>query len=593
MGRCLYRMLPEDRFDRQPLKAEEGRLLLVADVRIDNREELLNALGEGRAARLCDADLLLRGWSRWREKLLDRIAGDFAFAIWDWEAETLTLARDALGERPLHYCEGQGFFAFASMARGLIGLPGIDGGADEERMAQFVADLPPTGPRGYYRSIKRVEPGHIVRISRAGVETCRYWDPRGPELRLPRIDDYGDALREQLDRAVRARLRRAQGSVGSHLSSGFDSGAVTTSAAILLNERGERLHAFTSAPREGFEGPVPAGFVADESRLAAATAARYANIDHHIVRPDGPSPLSLLDDAHRDAGQPVGHVCNNIWFSAIAERAQANGVSVMLTGETGNFSISAGLALDQLPDFIRHGRLAAWLHESRALTKGNYSWKNVLNTSISPWLPRRLYSGLRGLQRSYFQAGEDLRFVGPTWKARMARQAAAAGWDPRPPRNSKDRRWALLQTFDPGNFRKRSLARWGVEERDATADRRLIQFCFSLPPEAYLKDGVRRPAMRLALGKRLGAEALDRPLRGYQTADWYERFTKQDVLNAVEDIEARGAPPTIDLAALRSAAAHWPTEGWADRTTIYLYRAKLLRTLSAAHFSAAAASANG
>src|SRR5262245_22213614 len=85
LGRNLFRSLPEDVHDRQPLIGGGGRSALVADVRLDNRSELVEALGiePDRARTLADAELLLLAWERWREAVFDRLLGDYAFALWD------------------------------------------------------------------------------------------------------------------------------------------------------------------------------------------------------------------------------------------------------------------------------------------------------------------------------------------------------------------------------------------------------------------------------------------------------------------------------------------------------------------------------
>src|SRR4051794_30227055 len=136
MGRRLFRTLPEDRYDRQPLFGADGRLVLVADVRLDDRAELAPALrlDAADAGRLCDAALLLAALERWGEAAVDRLVGDFAFALWDRHARSLTLARDFLGQRPLHYHRGDNFLAFATMPKGLHALTEIPYAPDEQAM---------------------------------------------------------------------------------------------------------------------------------------------------------------------------------------------------------------------------------------------------------------------------------------------------------------------------------------------------------------------------------------------------------------------------------------------------------------------------
>jgi asparagine synthase (glutamine-hydrolysing) len=273
-GRALYRLLPEDRFDRQPLVDESGRWMLAADVRIDNRDELLDWLGQRSAAELSDSEILFRVWLREGEAALDRILGDFAFAIWDAREQSLVLARDPAGQRPLHYHRSGGLIAFASMPQGLHALPEIPRRLDQSQLAAFVADIRRDGTTTFFEGVQRVAPGQQLTIRRKHLASRRYWQLPRREIRYPNEADYIEAFREQLDRATRARLRGAETLVGSHLSAGLDSSGVTATAARLVAPTGGRVVAFTSAPRLGFADPIPHPRIGDESVLAAAVAAR-------------------------------------------------------------------------------------------------------------------------------------------------------------------------------------------------------------------------------------------------------------------------------------------------------------------------------
>ena len=158
LGRRLMRVLPEDAFDRQPLIGGEGRYVLVADVRLDNRDELTEALRipAPQARTLCDAAILLAAIERWDESCLERLVGDYAFAAWDGVRRRLLLARDPLGQRPLHYHRGNKFFAFASMPKGLHALPDVPYAPDEERIAEFLVLMPETGTQSFFLGIERV-----------------------------------------------------------------------------------------------------------------------------------------------------------------------------------------------------------------------------------------------------------------------------------------------------------------------------------------------------------------------------------------------------------------------------------------------------
>lgn len=296
LGRRLMSILPEDKFDRQPLLGGGGRYVLVADVRLDNRDELIRTLGislsEGPT--LCDAAILLAAIVRWDESCLERLVGDYAFALWDGGRRRILLARDPLGQRPMHYHRGKGFFAFASMPKGLHALSEVPYAPDEERIAEFLVLMPETGTRSFFHGIERVEPGHVVTVTPNGLAARRHWEPTKTPTIFRRPEEYSEALRGLLDQAVQCRLR-GTGDVGIYLSGGLDSGAVAATAARLLASSPRRVVAFTAVPREGYDGPAPRNRIVDEGPYAAAIAALYPNLEHVLERSEGRTPLDNLD----------------------------------------------------------------------------------------------------------------------------------------------------------------------------------------------------------------------------------------------------------------------------------------------------------
>src|SRR5262249_54015712 len=157
----------------------------------------------------------------------------YAFALWDDARRHLVLARDPIGQRPLHYHRGKGFFAFASMPKGLHSLAAVPYEPDEDGIAEYLLLMPSSGPRTYFRGIERVLPGQIVTVTSNGLAARRHWQPKIRPLRLRRTEEYCEALRGHLDQAVKCRLRGAK-DVGAHLSGGLDSSAVAATAARLL-----------------------------------------------------------------------------------------------------------------------------------------------------------------------------------------------------------------------------------------------------------------------------------------------------------------------------------------------------------------------
>ncbi|MFN3387870.1 MAG: asparagine synthetase B family protein [Allosphingosinicella sp.] len=599
LGRALYPLLPEDRFDRGPVRGGGGRFLLAADVRLDDREGLADALGigAGEAAALADSALVMRAFERWEEAALDRLAGDFALALWDGARRRLLLARDPFAQRPLHYHRGPGFFAFASMPKGLHALAEIPPAPDRQAMADFIALLPETGSESFFAGIEKVRGGHVVEVGPGGLVSRRYWHPPSATLRLKRPDDYAEAMREQMDRAVAARLRGCGGRVASQLSAGLDSSTVTATAARLLTGEGGRVTAFTAVPRPGFPDPGLRGRFADEGPLAAEVAALYANVEHVRVPGDGRSPLAGLDRAFFLYERPYLNLCNGTWVDAIMDEARARRHRVMLGAILGNATFSYS-GLHALPRLLRQGRLVRLLREARLLLRGGSHWEGVAAAALGPFVPRRLWRAIlraRGRERAL----TGYSAIHPTLAEDPAllRRAAERGLDLsyRPRADSIEARLSLLEGTDFGNYNKGTLAGWGIDYRDPAADRRLIELCLSFPPEAWLGDGRPRGLARQMLDGRVPPEVTSETRRGFQAADWHEALTasRARLREEIERLEAvPAAAGALDLPRLKRLVEQWPEEGWERIEVRNAYRLALLRGAAAGHFLRKASGSN-
>jgi asparagine synthase (glutamine-hydrolysing) len=581
VGRCLSRLLPEDIYDSGPLNTHG--LLLAADVRLDNRDELVAALCLPLkwARQVADSTILFAALERWGERAPDRLIGDYAFAFWESSKQRLLLARDPLGERPLHFHRAKGLFAFASMPKGLHALPDVPYAPDLTRLAHRIAQVRVSGPRSFYEGIERVQPGHLVLVTRTGIVVRRHWNPQRRVLLLKKPEEYAEALCEVLDQAVSSRLRGV-GVVASQLSGGLDSTSVTAAAARLQAKHGRRVVAFTAAPRADYDGRPSVNRFGDESSHAAAVAALYDNIDHVVLRSDGHSPLADLDSNIHLYDKPVLNACNAVWMARIYACAQVRGIRVMLSGELGNATISYnGRAL--LAEMFASGHLARWLRESTHLTRlGWASWAGVLRQTMGHWLPRELLARIE--RRRVASSAAALRRA-PLPKSQLEgferlRQSADDL-----PSDSWGYRLEWLRRIDRGNENMGALAGWGIDRRDPTSDRRLVEFCLAVPTEQYLRNGVPSSLLRRAMRSRLPAVVLDEHRKGLQFADWHEAITRESILMEIDPLSACGpVADRLDIPRLRATVNDWPKEGWERPENIHQYRTVLLRSLSAGHF---------
>ncbi len=576
-GRILNSRLPEDRFDRQPLLGG-GRFLLVADLRLDNRPELIASLGlsPGEGRRLSDADILLAAWLRWEASALERIVGDYAIAVFDRNTRHLSLARDPTGQRPLFYAQRDGLLGFATMPSGLLACPAFRRGFCRERLASMLAGVHDSSRRSDFTGIDRVMPGEVAEFAAGGTRHRRFWSP--PEDRLTLGDtEYVGAYRAHLATAVAAQARRSAGLLGAQLSSGYDSSAVATTAAML--QPSSPLLAFTSAPREGFAASAPRGRLADESIVAAITARRHG-MRHEVIRPVS-GILSRLREHARLYQLPERNIVNMEWWTEANQRAHGLGVSTMLTGQMGNFTLNAG-GLPALAEWIRQGALRRWARQAHAAgTKLDVRWRGVAYNSFDGFLPGRVRSAIDQLFFPMPSPAEQ-SFVRPEVHVEPNSENESA---PAPHSGTYPSRRQIFHDIDHGLFRKGALAEFDIDERDPMSDRRIVEFSFRLPPEQLLDNGVSRPLARKALSDRVPAEVLDARLRGYQGADWHERLNREQAHGLLEEIStSHGACELLDLAKMRRAIDAWPLSGGSDLQLRALFRTGLLNALSTGTF---------
>ena len=575
LGRNLFALLPEDDLDRQPLVGGGGRFVLVADVRLDNRAELASDLGidAGRTRTLADSEILQMSLEQWGDDAPGRLLGDFAFAWFDRLENRLLLCRDPLGQRPLFWHRGRDFIAFASMPTGLHALSEIDRHPNRDAVVRFLSNRHRLPGQSYFAGLQRVPPGQIVSMTADEDIRRRYWIPHKRRLRLARFEEYVEAYRDELNRAVRCRMRTRAHVIATHLSGGWDSGAVTATAARLGSQP---IAAFTAIPAPGCSAEAPRNRFADEGRRAAAVAAIHPGLEHNLIESQASSPLDRLEDGVRLFERPLFNLCNHGWLAQIRDAARERGAQVLLTGEIGNWTISAA-PLDLLAEFRDERGWRAWWCAARSIKANEQArWRGVLANSFRPWLPDRFWRLLKPLS-----SDPSAR---PALRPELLKALPPEG----PGEN--DRFSDSVDAFcdmDFGEYRKGVLGGWGIDKRDATADVRLLEFCLSLPTEMLLDAGGRRPLARAALTDRLPPEVLNAPGKGYQGADWHIGLGR-DLPRVDALVTAIANDPlassVLDAQRLRALLDGWPPGDWGSRATIALYRNVFLQSLTAGHF---------
>lgn len=377
----------------QPMWSADGRAAIVFNGEIFNYRELRAWLeAEGYCFRSqSDTEVLLSLYLRDGYELFSRLNGMFAFAIWDKSRQTLFLARDGLGVKPLYYAETDGGIVFASEIKALLQEPGVSRAIDPIALRHYLTYLWCPAPRTLLRGVKKLEPGHALLVRDGRIE--RGWRFYALPFSQPITAMSEGEAAAQVREAVRTAVQRqmvADVPVGAFLSGGLDSSAVVAFAREAAPET--RLQCFTIV-LDGSDARVE-GMTADLPY--AKTVARHLGMDLHTVRV-GPEMADELATMIYHLDEPLADPAPlNVLF--ISRLAREHGIKVLLSGAGGD-DIFAG--------YRRH----------RALTLERY-WA---------WLPQPLRAGLAGVAKglpahpvSLRRVGKAFQYAGLDGDARLA-----------------------------------------------------------------------------------------------------------------------------------------------------------------------------
>jgi len=497
LGHCLLRVNQEDLLEAQPLRDSEADLTLVADCRIDNREELAAAFSIGDEALLetPDSALILRAYRMWGEAAPEHLLGDFAFAVWDGRTKKLVLARDHMGQRYVFYHHGAGFLAFSTEIKGLWAVEGVPRELREAAIGRRL--LPPGVPLvaaggSLYVGIKGVQGGCSLSVTAAGELASRaYWRPHADPAHQNRDERYYvGAYRAILDEAVACRLRRLLRPAALMLSGGFDSAAIAGLASPTVSAQRRKLLAFSSVVSEAYRGS------AHDIRCWVEACRRVMpHLDIRYVMAASGDPLDDLE-ARFVRNDGLSMLMDHAQHAIFAEAAGA-GARMLLDGVGGDYTINPR-SRGALAWMVRTGRFRRLIAEIGATmrTTGQTFWQVLKRDLILSLLPRRLLNRLYNgpwMRRSDFAIRDD-------FLDRLLREGALT---PAPRTEGATRALILHAVTGHGRASRPSraipAASFGLELSRPFLDKRVVEFGLAAPEDLYFHAGRDRHLARTAL----------------------------------------------------------------------------------------------
>lgn len=527
----------------QPMKSPDGRFSIVFNGEIYNYPELRSEL-EHLGHQFCtatDTEVLIAAWTQWRADALSRLTGMFAFAILDTHDETVTLARDAFGIKPLYSTVENERLYFASDVQSIARMRPLDRGLNDLTTVAFlVHGRYDHGTETFLEGIERLAAGHLQIFNLA---TCRL----GPQIRWwwPNIQERDDitfseateALREMLLSNVRLHMR-SDVPIGAALSGGIDSSAIVS--LMRRVEPDVPIHTFTF---------VPSDARIDESRWADIVNDRTGSVSHRVSVRDA-DLLHDLDDLVIAQGEPFSSTSIYAQYAVYRAFRQAS-IPVSLDGQGADELLAGyhGYPTEIVRSMVERGHsvqarffLARWSRLpgrtpqaarkiwSRERLRGQHGAGVAKSKSLPGWLHPRL-SGLQ----FRLQASVEVPREAPLGRALSLKLRDEI---------TNTRLQTLLRHGD------RNSMRWSVESRVPFLTTALAEFTLRLP-EAFLvgPNGTTKRLLRAAISDILPAAVRDRKDKiGFETAE-------SNLIQELVDRPSLWVPGLAESGLFRSAEA--------------------------------------
>ena len=520
----------------QPLFNEDGSVAVVYNGEIYNFHELseeLLAAGHRFRTR-CDTEVLVHAWEEWGPACVERFRGMFAFAIWDRKQNTLFLARDRLGIKPLYYALlGDGQLLFGSELKSLMVHDGLPRKIDPHSVEDYFGFGYVPEPRTIFTNVFKLEPGHTLTVRRGDVslQTRQYWDVDFSANGVSDEREAGRELIERLSEAVKIRLI-SEVPLGAFLSGGVDSSAVVA----LMAESGN--------------GPVNTCSISfgdpafDESNYAAMVATQYQT--NHRVGEVSPDDFSLLDKLAGIYDEPYADSSAMPTYR-VCELARKQ-VTVALSGDGGDENL-AGYRRYRWHQYEERLRSMFPLSVRRPLfgALGRYYPK-------ADWAPKifRAKTTFEALARTdiegYFHSvsilGDSMRnkLFSADFRRELQQYSAVEVFH-RHAASAPDHPLSRIQYLDLKTYLvgdiltkvDRASMAHGLEVRVPILDHKFVEWLAGLPPELKLRGREGKYLFKKSLESRLPEEILYRPKMGFAVplASWFRGPLRERVKTAL------------------------------------------------------------
>jgi len=530
---------------------------------------------------------------QWGDDADRRIIGEYCAIIADPAGGCLRLSRSPLRAPPLHYFQDDELVAASSVPRALFAA-GVAQELNQDRLADSALINFSDSEATYFKDIRKLPTGHIVELQRGRRRALRqYYDLFAiPDVRLKSDAEYIERAAELLDQGVRACMAGFH-SPGATLSAGLDTPQVALRALAAL-PRDRRLPTFTFHPEPGYDDRVQEYFLGNERPMVEAFAAMHPRLDPHFTANEGYEHDYRWSDFFHLMGAAPSGLCNMYVFHGLLSEAAREGCDVLLLAEWGNYTFSDKGEWGYVEYFLTGRWRQLWLALSRIQNDDRSVFGRFLLRTILPLMPDWVWRTARRWAKPKHRPFLDMmQPLSPNYRVasgaerRLKRSGVSIErYQPRSRRHAQKMLF-LNGDADSAEIYQAFEQMYGVALRDPTAYRPLVEFCFGLPVQMFMRDGrMRWLAKEMAKGIMPEEQRTNR-LNGRWDADWHLRLGRRraDLLAEIDRLAGdERMAAMLDVPRLRAALEEWPDETDVDPQQYYVREFAVPRGLLTARF---------
>ncbi|MDI6644199.1 MAG: lasso peptide isopeptide bond-forming cyclase [Methanobacteriaceae archaeon] len=493
LGHQMLWTTPESLHEKLPFHDRKAGLVITADARIDNRKELAEKLDLEDKEDVSDSYFILKAYQKWGEKCPEYLLGDFAFAIWDENEEQLFCARDHMGVKPFYYYLDDDMFVFGTEINALLFKYPICK-LNELKLAFFIMFNTHDKKMTFYENILKIEPAHCLLVNKT-IKINKYWelDPN-IQIIMNSKEDYFKEFRKIFSESIKCRMRCAF-PLGFELSGGLDSSSVVCMAKKIYDENNfnNNIETFSYVFDE---------FPEVDERYYINKIIEKTCITSNFLIGDRISPLNEINDILKNQEQPFYTPNLSIIWNLYKIMNNKN-IRVLLGGNGGDEIISHGTYY-----FKYLARSFQWKKFLLEVYKHSKIFeKSFINLIISnlflQFVPQVIKNIIRLYKKPNIFSQNGLFILNSKFSVKLGGKRFLNDLKWKPFENARTSRKNHYLSIIADQYVLEMLDKLSsnflIEPRYPYYDKRIVEYCYSVPEDIKFHDGWNRLLLRKSM----------------------------------------------------------------------------------------------